>query len=95
MVEPGYFGGLDAAHLLLIRPQKRRTIVNTQTYHIAVVLLDNYLARITNVPKSILQAIGATCLFIASKLEEFQCRESSEFVKSTNNSCSIEDIHEL
>lgn len=60
-----------------------------------MVLLDNYLARISNVPKSILQAIGATTLFIASKLEEFQCKESREFAKSTNNSCSIQDIHDL
>lgn len=66
-----------------------------QTYHIAVVLLDNYLARINNVPKSVLQAIGATSLFIASKLEEFQCRESQEFAKATNHSCSVQDIHEL
>jgi hypothetical protein len=42
-----------------------------------------------------LQAIGATCLFMASKLEEFQCRESREFAKSTNNSCSVADIHDL
>jgi hypothetical protein len=31
--------------------------------------LDNYLSKISNTPKSILQAIGATALFIASKLE--------------------------
>jgi hypothetical protein len=60
-----------------------------------VVLLDNYLAKTANMPKSIFQAVGATTLFIASKLEEFQCKESREFAKATNNSCSVQDIHEL
>lgn len=45
-----------------------------QTFHIAVVLLDNYLERTSNIPKSTLQAIAATTLFISSKLEEFQCK---------------------
>ena len=58
-------------------------------------LLDNYLSRTKDIAKSVLQAIGATCLFIASKLEEFQCRSSQDFVDSTNNSCTLEDIHEF
>lgn len=76
MVEQSHSCRLDEAHLLLIRLAERRKNLLIKTYHIAVVLLDNYLAKITNVPKSILQAIGATTLFIASKLEEFQCKES-------------------
>ena len=58
-------------------------------------LLDGYLARTQNVPKSVLQATGATTLFIASKLEEYQCKSSTEFVKSTNKSCTEQDIRDL
>ncbi len=39
-----------------------------KTYHLAVVLLDNYLAKKSNVHKQVAQVIGATTLFIASKL---------------------------
>ena len=94
-MEQGASGRLDATHFLLICPAEIGMYVFTQTYHIAVVLLDNYLSRTVNVPRSSLQAIGATCLFIASKLEEFQCRPSEDFVESTNHSCTREDIQEI
>ena len=64
-----------------------------QTFHIAVVIFDTYLEKTSHIAKSLLQAIGATTLFIASKLEEFQCKESQEFAFSTNNSCTVQDIH--
>jgi hypothetical protein len=74
MVEQSNTCWLDETYLLRVRVAQRCKFCITKTYHIAVILLDNYLAKITNVPKSILQAIGATTLFIASKLEEFQCK---------------------
>ena len=78
-MEQGSPGRLDATRMLLIRSFARGIHAEIQTYHIAVVLLYNYLAKTHNLPKSVLQAIGATTLFIASKLEEYQCKSSQEF----------------
>lgn len=56
---------------------KRDVILNIiQTYHLAVVLLDNFLAKKPNVQKQVAQVMGATTLFIASKIEELECRPS-------------------
>lgn len=44
-------------------------LIPIQTYHLAVVLLDNYLAKKPNIQKQVAQVIGASTLFIASKLE--------------------------
>ena len=45
-------------------------LILIKTYHLAVVLLDNFLAKKPNVQKQVTQFIGATTMFIASKLEE-------------------------
>jgi hypothetical protein len=39
-----------------------------KTYHLALTLLDNYMAKKKNLNKQKAQVIGATTLFIASKL---------------------------
>lgn len=60
---------LDAPIEPLICTEKRRNYPSIQTYHLAVVLLDNFLARKPNLQKQVAQVIAATTLFIASKLE--------------------------
>eukprot|EP00474_Spongospora_subterranea_P001470 CRZ01928.1 hypothetical protein [Spongospora subterranea] len=44
--------------------------LSSQTLHIAVYILDGFLARHFNVKPCILQLIGITCMFIAAKYEE-------------------------
>ncbi len=40
-----------------------------QTIHIAVALTDMYLSKVHNLPKPEFQLVGATAIYIASKLE--------------------------
>lgn len=87
------FSRLDETIKSLICPKKRRIFFTKfQTYHLAVVLLDNYLAKKPNIQKQVAQVIGATTLFIASKIEELECRPSESFAESTQGICTAKDI---
>jgi cyclin-A len=44
--------------------------LDCQTLHLSVYLLDAYLTRRPNVPKTNLQLVGVTCVLIAGKYEE-------------------------
>ena len=43
--------------------------LHRETYHLAVTYVDRYLLAKKNLPKSRLQLVGVTALFIAAKLE--------------------------
>jgi len=57
-------------------------------------LVDNYLNKVDHVPKSDWQLIGATTMFIASKLEQFEPRNCQEFAKSTKDRYSPSQVKE-
>ena len=63
--------------------------LSQQTLHMAVVLIDRFLARMP-VKRSKLQLVGITCLLIASKMEEIHPPRLDEFVYG--NACSPTDI---
>lgn len=68
-----------------------------ETYHLALDLVDRYLAAQTNISKLQLQLIGITCLFLAAKYEEIRPPTVQEFADLTDGACRPEDIvdHEV
>lgn len=62
------------------------------TYHLAVDYLDRYLSIRPGVPKTQLQLLGVSCLFIASKLEEIYPPKLSEFSYVCDGACTDEQI---
>jgi hypothetical protein len=53
------------------------------------------MASKCGIQKQLAQVIGATTLFIASKLEELECKSSIDFAESTQGICKAKDIHAL
>ncbi len=43
--------------------------LHRETYHLAIAYVDQYLCNTNNLPKSKLQLLGITALFIAAKIE--------------------------
>ncbi|CAG9767254.1 unnamed protein product [Ceutorhynchus assimilis] len=62
------------------------------TYYHTVDYFDRFLSLRPDVPKSQLQLVGITCLFIASKLEEIFPPHLNEFSYVCDGACSTEDI---
>lgn len=62
------------------------------TYHLAVDYLDRYLSMKPNVPKTQLQLLGVSCLFIAAKLEEIYPPKLSEFSYVCDGACTDNQI---
>ncbi|KAH1015773.1 hypothetical protein HUJ04_007108 [Dendroctonus ponderosae] len=62
------------------------------TYYLTVDYFDRFLSLRPDVPKSQLQLVGITCLFIASKLEEVYPPRLSEFSYVCDGACTPEDI---
>lgn len=83
MADESHPHGLDDAYFLLVPPQKISNPYLIQTLHIALILVDNFFESTYNLSKSDFQLTGATALFIAAKLEEFEPLSSKEFAKST------------
>ena len=63
-----------------------------ETFHLACNYLDRFLSLSPGVDKSQLQLIGVTSLFMASKFEETASPKVSDFVKSTDDGYSIDQI---
>lgn len=66
--------------------------LHRETYYLAMDYIDRYLSTHQNIPKSQLQLIGITCLFIASKVEEIYPPKISEFAYVTDGACTEEEI---
>ncbi|XP_050302535.1 G1/S-specific cyclin-E1 [Anthonomus grandis grandis] len=62
------------------------------TYYLTVDYFDRFLSLRPDVPKSQLQLVGVTCLFLASKLEEVYPPRLSEFSYVCDGACSPDDI---
>ncbi|KAJ6649296.1 G1/S-specific cyclin-E [Pseudolycoriella hygida] len=66
--------------------------LHRETYYLAVDYLDRYLSANTDTPKTRLQLIGITSLFIAAKVEEIYPPKITEFAYVTDGACEEEDI---
>lgn len=62
------------------------------TYHLAVDYVDRYLSIKPNVPKTQLQLLGVTCLFVAAKMEEIYPPKLSEFSYVCDGACTDQQI---
>ena len=67
---------------------------NRETYHLCVMLFDVYLSRIKTLSVSEIQLIGVTCMFIASKFEEYRNPPVEFFAQSTKFTYISRDILE-
>lgn len=69
--------------------------LHRETYYLAVDYLDRYLSaknESSKTPKTRLQLIGITCLFVAAKVEEIYPPKIGEFAYVTDGACEEEDI---
>ena len=66
--------------------------LHKETFALAVDYIDRYLSVVTNVPKTQLQLLGISSLFIAAKLEEIYPPKLTEFAYVTDSACSVDDI---
>lgn len=62
------------------------------TYYLTVDYIDRYLTVRPDLPKSQLQLVGVSCLFIASKIEEVYPPKLSEFSYVCDGACTNEEI---
>lgn len=68
--------------------------LHRETFHLAVEFVDRYLSNQSNVPKTRLQLVGVTALFVASKIEEIYPPKLNEFAYVTDGACTSEEILE-
>lgn len=69
--------------------------LHRETYYLAVDYLDRFLSaknENSKTPKTRLQLIGITCLFVAAKVEEIYPPKIGEFAYVTDGACEEEDI---
>ncbi|KAF0991065.1 hypothetical protein HZS_3624 [Henneguya salminicola] len=66
--------------------------LDMETFYLAVDYLDRYLSVVTDVPIHNLQAIGTTCLFIASKLHEITPPHIDYFTNITDGACNTREV---
>ncbi|CAF0974010.1 unnamed protein product [Adineta ricciae] len=69
--------------------------LHRETYHLAIAYVDQYLCNTTNLPKTKLQLLGITSLFIASKIEEIYPPRISEFAYVTDKAYDERDILDM
>ena len=63
-----------------------------ETYHLAVILLDLFLAKNIQYPTERLQLIGVTCLSLSAKFEEIKIPTMETFALSTAHAFTKDDI---
>jgi len=66
--------------------------LHRETFYLAADFFDRYMSSTTDIPKTKLQLIGVTCLFISAKIEEIYPPKLQEFAYVTDGACSEEDI---
>lgn len=66
--------------------------LETETYYMAVSMIDRYLQAESNVSRKFLQLVGVTTLFMASKYEELMPPEITDFVYVTDDTYTKEQI---
>ncbi|CAI8014745.1 G1/S-specific cyclin-E1 [Geodia barretti] len=69
--------------------------LHRETYYLTVDLHDRFLDSWREIQKEHLQAIGITCLFIASKIEEIYPPKVTEFAFVTDGACCVADILDM
>lgn len=62
------------------------------TYYLSVDYIDRFLTMKPTIPKTQLQLLGVTCLFIAAKLEEIYPPKLSEFSYVCDGACKEKEI---
>ncbi|XP_023947657.2 G2/mitotic-specific cyclin-B [Bicyclus anynana] len=63
-----------------------------ETFQLTVGIIDRYLQKVTNLPKSRLQLVGVTALFIASKYEEVYTPTIHDYIFITDNAYTVTDL---
>uniref|UniRef100_A0A670K6W1 Cyclin E2 n=1 Tax=Podarcis muralis TaxID=64176 RepID=A0A670K6W1_PODMU len=66
--------------------------LHRETFYLAQDFFDRFMLTQKNLNKTMLQLIGITTLFIASKLEEIYAPKLQEFAYVTDGACSEDDI---
>ncbi|XP_059141212.1 G1/S-specific cyclin-E-like [Physella acuta] len=66
--------------------------LHKETFTLSVDFIDRYLSVTKGVPKTQLQLLGISALFIAAKLEEIYPPKLAEFAYVTDSACSEKDI---
>uniref|UniRef100_T1J295 Uncharacterized protein n=1 Tax=Strigamia maritima TaxID=126957 RepID=T1J295_STRMM len=68
--------------------------LHRDTYYLCLDFIDRFLATQFNLPKSQLQLVGITALFLAAKIEEIYPPKLSEFAYVTDGACTENEILE-
>ena len=66
-----------------------------ETFHLSINYVDRYLSRTRDMERSVLQLLGASALWTASKIEEIYPPKITDFAKATDNCYTIEEIKEM
>ncbi|RUS69001.1 hypothetical protein EGW08_023237, partial [Elysia chlorotica] len=66
--------------------------LHKETFMLTVDFIDRYLSVTTNVPKTQLQLLGISALFVAAKLEEIYPPKLHEFAYVTDSACTEQEI---
>lgn len=66
-----------------------------QTLHIAVLLIDHFLAKSLTIARQRLQLVGISAMFIAAKYEEIYPPEAADFVKITDNAYTRDEVFQM
>ncbi|XP_022092193.1 G1/S-specific cyclin-E-like [Acanthaster planci] len=66
--------------------------LHRETFYLAADFVDRYLSKTSNIPKTKLQLIGITALFIAAKLEEIYPPKLAEFAYVTDGASTEPEI---
>lgn len=66
--------------------------LETETYHMAISIIDRYLQATPEVERRKLQLVGVTALFLASKYEELYPPEIHDFVYITSDTYTKQEI---
>ena len=62
------------------------------TYYLSVDYFDRFLSIRPDIPKSLLQLVGITCLYIAAKVEEIYPPNLSEFSYVCDGACKAKEM---
>lgn len=69
--------------------------LHRETLYLAIDFLDRFLGNCTDIPRTRLQLVGVTCLFIAAKIEEIYPPKLHRFAFVTDGACSEEAIMQM